>query len=210
MAEMMLDTQDLMFFNRPRRFGKSMILQGLEYFYNTRAQETASTKGRNLKILSSTPFGPDERKNAIWTTYKQELNSQDYVAIRLDFSNCKESASIGQFNEGLFEDFRSKIKGCLIKYDSFLNDRIKASLKESLNRSNTQGLLNAITEESSNKLVLLIDEYEAPLMECLNPEFSKYYKRVESIQSFSYNYQGSQIIRAWQMYYDWGNLPKAS
>ena len=181
MAEMMLDNRYLMFFNRPRRFGKSMILQGLEYFYNTRAQETAFTQGRNLKILSSTPFGPDGQKNAIWTTYKQKLNSQDYVAIKLDFSNYKGYASKGQFHEGIFKDFRSEIKGCLEKYDSYLSNKIKKTLKRSLKRSNIniESVLNAITKESGIKLVLLIDEYEAPLMECLKPNYSKYYQEVQ-------------------------------
>jgi len=179
-AEMMLDTTDLMFFNRPRRFGKSMILQGLEYFYNTRAQETAATQGRNLKILSSTPFGSNDPKNAIWSTYKSQLDSQNYVAIKLDFSNLKRYASIGQFQEGLHEDFCSEIKGCLRIYDSFFNDFIKSGLKQSLNAANIETLLKAITKESGIKLVLLIDEYEAPLMECLKPEFKDKYGLVEA------------------------------
>ena len=170
MAEMMLDREHLMFFNRPRRFGKSMILQGLEYFINTRAQVTAVTQNRNLKILSSTPFGDDQQKNAIWSAFKSQLDSQNYVAIKLDFYNLKRYAYIGQFRKGLHKALRFEIECSLRIYEAFLNDSIKSGLKKSLNAGSVETTLKVLTKESSIKLVLLIDEYEAPLMQCLDPD----------------------------------------
>lgn len=180
MTEMMLDTTDLMFFNRPRRFGKSMILQGLEYFINTRAQETAATQGRNLKILSSTPFDDDVQKNAIWSAFKSQLDSQNYVAIKLDFSNLKRYASIGQFQEGLVRSFKSEVKGFLNRHKAYLNSSIRSGCEEVLRTPDIESALNVLSVESSIKLVLLIDEYEAPLMECLKPEFKDKYGFVEA------------------------------
>jgi len=158
-----------------------MILQGLEYFYNTRAQETAATQGRSLKILSSTPFGPDEQKNAIWSAFKNHPDFQNYIAIKLDFSNLKGYAAIGQFREGLHEEFKSQIEECMYSYDRYLkNGKIKSSLEKALKTSSIELALNSLTKGSGTKLVLLIDEYEAPLMECLKPEFKDKYGLVEA------------------------------
>ena len=180
MAEMMLDPTDLMFFNRPRRFGKSMILQGLEHCYNTKLRQTEAIKGRNLQIFSPNPFGNDAPKNEIWSSFREELDSQNFVAIKLDFSNLKRYASIGQFQEGLCLNFKRRIEQCIYAYKTYHNQTIKSALEKSLNSQTVEDILDCLTQGSSLKLVLLIDEYEAPLMECLKPRFKNHYDEIET------------------------------
>jgi hypothetical protein len=69
----------------------------------------------------------------------------------------------------------------LYSYDQYLkNGKIKSSLEEALNSDSIESSIDALTYGSGIKLVLLIDEYEAPLMECLKPIFKDKYDLVES------------------------------
>ena len=144
---MMLDPTDLMFFNRPRRFGKSMILQGLEYFINTRVKETQVTKERSLAILSQTLFNEGSKKNAAWSAFKTQMDSMNYVAIKLDFSNLKRYASVGQFSEGLVGHFQGEVKQCLSAHPH-LNRDIKDVLKVALQAQTPELLLDSLTKGS--------------------------------------------------------------
>lgn len=178
-AEIMLDPTDLMFFNRPRRFGKSMILQGLEYFINTRATQAEFTKRRSLQIFSSNLFGENSSRNAIWSTFKSQLHSKNYVAITLDFSKLKWLTAMGQFREGLFDILIGSIDKCIIKYEPYLTVAIKENFEKAMKASTIEKVLEILANGKLN-LILLIDEYEAPLMYCLDPRFCKYYDVIEA------------------------------
>lgn len=179
MANIMLDKEHLMFFHRPRRFGKSMILQGLQHAYNTRLQDT-EIKGRSLHIISPTLFDDDANKKAIWSTFQKQLESQNYVAISLDFSDMKRHSSIGQFHEGLHRYFKNEVARCLDKYKPYFKSSLKSALEKSLTSIDIEAALASLTSVSDIRLVLLIDEYEAPLMECLKPELKNQYGKIET------------------------------
>ncbi|MEM6405490.1 MAG: AAA family ATPase [Pseudomonadota bacterium] len=126
-------------FLRPRRFGKSLLLSMLEYYYDlARADTFAQTFGR--LAIGQAPT---------------EEHSQ-YVILKWDFSMVASQGDLNDLRSALYNHINGEIQACADRYASYLQRPV--ILQEDAIAS-LRSLLNAV-EQSDHKLYLLIDEYD--------------------------------------------------
>ncbi len=127
------------FLSRPRRFGKSTLVNTFEELF---AHGLEKFKG--LKI----------DKENLW-------QDKTYKVLHLDFSYIKEYSAVVPFSTKFYEALKSSFDDIGIKLEE--SSYVIASFN------------NAIKKVENRSIVLLIDEYDAPLTEVMNKgeEFEK-------------------------------------
>ena len=178
-ANIMMEENQLLFFNRPRRFGKSTLLQTVDYCYtNGIGLDAAMKQTRDLKIYQEKPFDDDELLNTKWKEFKRKAGQEKYVSLYLDFSNLKTAALEGRFSKELKELIFDKISENKLFYE-LNDDKIIVSFLNKILEKNYDGwdslLRKLISPKSKNdpKIVILVDEYESPLLHLMDLKFSK-------------------------------------
>ena len=143
------------FISRPRRFGKSTLINTLHELFSHGLE-----KFKGLKI------------EPLW-------KDKTYKVLHLDFSVFKETPSIGSFNNDFMDSLRFSLERAGIEPTKEKVD-FPAKLLE-----------KSIENEDERAVVLLVDEYDAPLTAVLNDsnEFedrrkilSNFYMTVKSFQ----------------------------
>ena len=154
--ELIDDTSEAVLFPRPRRFGKTLNMSMLKYFFDIELESRELFKG--LKIMQE------------GAKYLDEMNK--YPVIFLTLKEAKQS-SYKEF----ISFFKEIISGLYGKYEFLLNSaKIKQSDKEYFNRCNSsqeeENLSLAISKLSNmlelyynQKVIILLDEYDAPILE---------------------------------------------
>ena len=145
---------EVLLFARPRRFGKTLFLSTLDYFYNIENKEENKKLFKGLYIESSPYF----------------KNQGTYPVISISLKDIEGSS----FNEMLNELF-IKFSSIFDKVDTF--KEISANLLNNYHRAKEinipyfKKILFILTEcyyrHYNKKVILLIDEYEAPLLNAL-------------------------------------------
>ncbi|MDE6409942.1 MAG: AAA family ATPase [Muribaculaceae bacterium] len=137
------------FLARPRRFGKSLFLSTLRYFYEGRRELF-----ENLYIDST------------------DWNWEEYPVLRLDL-NTERYAEPGKLEEVLGNLF----KGWEKKYNI---DDVSGSYSQRFNN-----IISAAHEDTGRKVVILVDEYDKPLVGNLNniDNFNHYRSQLASLYS---------------------------
>ncbi|AVK47201.1 AAA family ATPase [Clostridium sp. MF28] len=143
---------------RPRRFGKTLNLSMLRYFFDIRTKDDTKDLFKNLKI---------ENEKEI-----MELQGQ-YPVIFITFKNQKHIS---------FEDFQDGIKVLLsnlykeheyLLYSNKLSEFDKNDFKEIISRKASIGvlyegisnLMGYMNKHYGKKVMLFIDEYDVPIQE---------------------------------------------
>ena len=142
---------DVMLFTRPRRFGKTLFISMLDYFYNI------ENSSENKKLFN----GLDIYK----TKYIE--NQGKYPTISISLKDLRAS----DFN-GMLIMLKNKLRPLITKISEFsgLDDELKKSIEDIKNMEvNTTSLALQIFTEAyykhyGKKVILLIDEYEAPIL----------------------------------------------
>lgn len=130
-------------FLRPRRFGKSLFLSMMSYYYDVKEKD-------RFDVL----FG------GLYIGKKPTENKSRYLVLQLEFSGLNTDSKellYGSF----FESLKARIKGFISKYD-YVIDKASAlngidgdvSIKAVMTR-----LLEAVSK-ANQKLIVLIDEYD--------------------------------------------------
>jgi hypothetical protein len=127
----LIDTSTYVFLSRPRRFGKSLLVSTMRYYFEGRKDLFAGLAMEKL-----------------------ETDWIQYPVIRFDLSRVK---------EGDPDDLRSGLQGMLDVYDAIYG----------ITTTGTPGIrLDQIIQKAyhitGRKVVLLIDEYDAPVMNVLH------------------------------------------
>ena len=154
--ELLLEGSRVTLFTRPRRFGKTLNMSMLRYFFDIKNAENNKNLFKDLHIEKSPVFSEQGKYPVIFismkgltaSTWKEVLKE-----IRLKIKK-------------LFKDYR-EIASSLDKYDILdfekyilENDKLEeADLKKSL-----QYLTELLHNHYKEKVVLLIDEYDSPII----------------------------------------------
>ena len=153
--ELIDDSSESLLFPRPRRFGKSINLSMIKYYFDIKEDSKDLFKG--LKIMN---YGD---------RYINEMNK--YPVISLTLKECKKNTY-----EEFITDFKSIISNLYSQYDFLLKSEIIRDIdKEYMNRCiNEQeekqlhfalSRLSLMLEKYYNqKVYVLLDEYDAPIL----------------------------------------------
>ena len=164
---------DVMLFTRPRRFGKTLFISMLDYFYNI------ENSSENKKLFN----GLDISRT------KYISNQGKYPTISISLKDLRAS----DFN-GMLIMLKNKLRPLITKISEFsdLDDELKKSIEDIKNiEVNTTSLALQIFTEAyykhyGKKVILLIDEYEAPILNAYQNGYIN-----EALQFFSSLYSSA-------------------
>ena len=163
MIEKLLDDgAGVTLFTRPRRFGKTLNMSMLNYFFNLKNREENRKLFENLYISKSKYMGQQGEYPVIYLSFK------DIKAL-----NCEKCYFMTKrlitylYNE--FEFLREKLnKKDLSDFDKVWLDEKDADWENSL-----KNLLRYLYEYYNKKVVVLIDEYDTPIVSGYNNGYKK-------------------------------------
>ena len=148
------DGSKVKLFTRPRRFGKTLNMSTLKYFFDIREKEKNRELFKGLYIENSPVFSEQGKYPVIFISMKgitaitwEKMIEELKVKISRLFSDYKEMLkNLDKFN--------------LEKFENIISQKInEAELKETL-----LFLSDILTEYYKQPVVVLIDEYDAPLI----------------------------------------------
>ena len=150
-------------FTRPRRFGKTLNMSTLKYFFDVRNAEENRKLFKDLYIEKSGYFDKQGQYPVILISFK-DLSANNWKAMTI---NIKEAIR-KLFNEHsyLFED--------LIEIKKEVFEKI---LRKTLDIEELKNILQFLTEilyeKYNKKVVVLIDEYDTPLISAYTEGYYK-------------------------------------
>lgn len=139
------------FLSRPRRFGKSLFLSTLKAYF---LGQKELFKGLAIEQLEEA----QARMRDIW---------QEYPVLYLDFNAAKYETR---------EDLEGLLHNQLCSWESLYDKReSEHTLSERF-----KGLIRRACEQTGKQAVVLVDEYDKPLLETMydNPELNETYRKI--------------------------------
>ena len=163
MIESLLDdSAGVTLFTRPRRFGKTLNMSMLNYFFNLKNKEENRKLFENLYISKSKYMSQQGKYPVIYLSFK------DIKALNWEKCYYLTRRLIGYlYNE--FEFLRERLnKKDLSDFDKVWLDEEGADWENSL-----KNLLRYLYEYYNKKVVVLIDEYDTPIVSGYNNGYKK-------------------------------------
>ena len=163
MIETLLDDgAKVTLFTRPRRFGKTLNMSMLNYFFNLKNKEENRKLFENLYISKNKYMNQQGEYPVIYLSFK------DIKALNWEKCYYLTRRLIGYlYNE--FEFLREKLnKKDLSDFDKVWLDEEGADWENSL-----KNLLRYLYEYHNKKVVVLIDEYDTPIVSGYNNGYKK-------------------------------------
>ena len=160
--EIIKDGAQVKLFTRPRRFGKTLNMSMLKYFFDIKEAEENRKLFKNLYIEKTENFKEQGQYPVVFLSLK-DLKADNWESmvnyLKVLISNlCLENRyllkNLDSFDKALFENYINK------------NAKIE-SLKDTL-----KFLTRILYEKYNKKVIILIDEYDAPLVSAYH---NKYY-----------------------------------
>ena len=160
--EIVKDGSKVKLFTRPRRFGKTLNMSMLKYFFDIKEAEENRKLFKNLYIEKTENFKEQGQYPVVFLSLK-DLKADNWESmvnyLKVLISNlCLENRyllkNLDSFDKALFENYINK------------NAKIE-SLKDTL-----KFLTRILYEKYNKKVIILIDEYDAPLVSAYH---NKYY-----------------------------------
>ena len=160
--EIIKDGSEVKLFTRPRRFGKTLNMSMLKYFFDIKEAEENRKLFKDLHIEKVENFKEQGQYPVIFLSLK-DLKADNWESmvnyLKVLISNlCLENRylleNLDSFDKVLFENYINK------------NAKIE-SLKDTL-----KFLTRILYEKYNKKVIILIDEYDAPLVSAYH---NKYY-----------------------------------
>ena len=160
--EVIKDGSKVKLFARPRRFGKTLNMSMLKYFFDIKKAEENRKLFKNLYIEKTENFREQGQYPVVFLSLK-DLKADNWESmvnyLKVLISNlCLENRylleNLDSFDKALFENYINK------------NAKIE-SLKDTL-----KFLTRILYEKYNKKVIILIDEYDAPLVSAYH---NKYY-----------------------------------
>jgi hypothetical protein len=129
---------------RPRRFGKSLLMSMLQYYYGLQHKAAFDT------LFGHTFIGKNPTPNA-----------NNYLVLKFDFSSIDTSTEAGVYT-GFLSNVKRGIAAFLTHYDTyFTKEQRQVILQHKEPNEMIKELFNAHTERKiSHKIYILIDEYD--------------------------------------------------
>ena len=154
--ELIDDTSKVLLFLRPRRFGKSLNMSMLKYYFDINLNSKYLFKGLNISKCSK--------------LYLDEMNK--YPVVSLTLKECKKATY-----EAFLMSFKTLISNLYRNYkfllDSSLIEEVdKEYFKRCLNEEEEKQLslalaklINMLEIYYKSQVIVLLDEYDAPILE---------------------------------------------
>ena len=164
--EIIKDGSEVKLFTRPRRFGKTLNMSMLKYFFDIKEAEENRKLFKDLHIEKVENFKEQGQYPVIFLSLK-DLKADNWESmvnyLKVLISNlCLENRylleNLDSFDKVLFENYINK------------NAKIE-SLKDTL-----KFLTRILYEKYNKKVIILIDEYDAPLVSAYH---NKYYNNAK-------------------------------
>ena len=151
--ELIKDSARIKLFTRPRRFGKTLNMTTLKYFFSMRNAEENKKLFEGLDISKSEYFKYQGQYPVLFLSLKDVKQST--------WESC--FAAIKDLVDGLYSDYEEVRENLSLKqqkkFDKIYLDEEKTEYKKSL-----KFLCECIYKHYGKKVILLIDEYDTPLV----------------------------------------------
>ena len=161
-------------FTRPRRFGKTLNMSMLKYFFDVRNAEENRKLFKGLEIENSLYFKEQGRYPVIFISMK-DIKGNTWEKL---FKNLKIKIS------HLFSEYRFLLKE-VDKIDSDFLEKIifNDTVEESVLENSLSIFANILKRYYNQKVIILIDEYDTPLISAYR---YGYYKEAKNFFSGLY------------------------
>ena len=152
--EIVKDGAKVKLFARPRRFGKTLNMSMLKYFFDIKEAEENKKLFKDLYIEKTESF--------------KEQGQYPVVFLSLKDLKARTWEEMGEKIVVTLSDFFSEYYYLLKELNENDTDKFKKVLREEANLSNLGTILKFLTkilyEKYNKKVVVLIDEYDSPLV----------------------------------------------
>ena len=152
--EIIKDGAQVKLFTRPRRFGKTLNMSMLKYFFDIKEAEENRKLFKNLYIEKTESFKEQGQYPVIFLSLK-DLKARTWEEMQ-------EKIVV------TLSDFFSEYEYLLKELNENDTDKFKKVLREEANLSNLGTILKFLTkilyEKYNKKVAVLIDEYDSPLV----------------------------------------------
>ena len=144
-------TSEVLLFTRPRRFGKSLFLSTLKYFYNIENSKQNKKLFKGLYIESS-PYFKEQGRYPVISISLKDLKRRTYKDMLITLH-----AELRTIFDKI-ESFNNLSNNLLENYYKLKN------MEENAMMEALKIFTEAFYQHYKQKVILLIDEYEAPLL----------------------------------------------
>ena len=160
-------------FTRPRRFGKTLNMSMLKYFFDVKEANENRKLFKNLEIENLTYFKEQGKYPVIFISMK-DIKEMSFDGAIIEVKNLLKKV----YNQ--FEFIREKLnEGELIEFDNIWLGKNDENLKSSL-----LNLATFLKKYYNQKVIVLIDEYDTPLVSAYRYD---YYNEAKNFFSSFYS-----------------------
>ena len=160
-------------FTRPRRFGKTLNMSMLKYFFDVKEANENRKLFKNLEIENLTYFKEQGKYPVIFISMK-DIKEMSFDGAIIEVKNLLKKI----YNQ--FEFIREKLnEGELIEFDNIWLGKNDENLKSSL-----LNLATFLKKYYNQKVIVLIDEYDTPLVSAYRYD---YYNEAKNFFSSFYS-----------------------
>ena len=165
--EIIKDGSSVKLFTRPRRFGKTLNMSMLKYFFDIENREENRKLFKNLYIEKTEAFKEQGQYPVIFLSLK-DLKATTWEEMQKDIK-----LTVAR----LFSEYKYLLKD-LDKFDTITFENV---IMKNIELENLKEILKFLTkilyEKYSKKVVILIDEYDSPLVSAYT---NGYYEKVKN------------------------------
>ena len=165
--EIIQDGAQVKLFTRPRRFGKTLNMSMLKYFFDIKEAEKNKKLFKDLYIEKTESFKEQGQYPVIFLSLK-DLKATTWEEMQKDIKSTVAS---------LFSEYKYLLKD-LDKFDTITFENV---IMKNIELENLKEILKFLTkilyEKYSKKVVTLIDEYDSPLVSAYT---NGYYEKVKN------------------------------
>jgi len=165
--EIIQDGAQVKLFTRPRRFGKTLNISMLKYFFDIKEAEKNKKLFKDLYIEKTDSFKEQGQYPVIFLSLK-DLKATTWEEMQKDIKSTVAR---------LFSEYKYLLKD-LDKFDTITFENV---IMKNIELENLKEILKFLTkilyEKYSKKVVILIDEYDSPLVSAYT---NGYYEKVKN------------------------------
>ena len=162
--EIVKDGSKVKLFARPRRFGKTLNMSMLKYFFDVKEAEENRKLFKDLYIEKTENFREQGQYPVVFLSLK-DLKARTWEEMEIGIKN-------------LLQEVFSEHKYLIKELDEFDLSILKKIINKELEglKSSLKFLTKILYEKYNKKVVVLIDEYDAPLVSAYH---NKYYEKAK-------------------------------
>jgi len=165
--EIIQDGAQVKLFTRPRRFGKTLNMSMLKYFFDIKEAEENRKIFKDLYIEKTESFKEQGQYPVIFLSLK-DLKARTWEIMEKDIKSTVAS---------LFSEYKYLLKD-LDKFDTITFENV---IMKNIELENLKEILKFLTkilyEKYNKKVIVLVDEYDSPLVSAYT---NGYYEKVKN------------------------------